>query len=50
LEWGYDIRTIQKLLGHRALRATMIDTHVLNRGPLGVQSPLDLVKWTHRGV
>jgi integron integrase len=42
LESGYDIRTIQKLLGHRDVRTTMIYTHVLNRGPLGVQSPLDV--------
>ncbi|HET9956091.1 MAG TPA: tyrosine-type recombinase/integrase, partial [Polyangiaceae bacterium] len=41
LEAGYDIRTIQKLLGHRDVRATMIYTHVVNRGPLGVRSPLD---------
>ncbi len=41
LESGYDIRTIQDLLGHRDVATTMIYTHVLNRGGLGVRSPLD---------
>jgi integron integrase len=41
LESGYDIRTVQQLLGHRSVATTMIYTHVLNRGGLAVQSPLD---------
>jgi integron integrase len=41
LEDGQDIGTIQELLGHRCLKTRMITTHVLNRGPLGVRSPLD---------
>jgi integron integrase len=41
LENGYNIRTIQELLGHKDVSTTMIDTHVLNRGGRGVISPLD---------
>jgi site-specific recombinase XerD len=42
LEDGYDIRTVQELLGHADVATTMICTHVLNRGGKGVRSPLDV--------
>ena len=43
LESGYDIRTVQELLGHRSVETTMVYTHVLNRGGLAVRSPLDRI-------
>ncbi len=43
LEEGYDIRTLQELLGHKDVKTTMIYTHVLNRGGRGVRSPADIL-------
>ena len=45
LEAGYNIRTVQELLGHKNIQTTMIYTHVLNRGGKGVKSPLDVAAW-----
>jgi site-specific recombinase XerD len=41
LENGYNIRSVQELLGHKDVRTTMIYTHVMQKGPLAVKSPLD---------
>jgi len=41
LEGGYNVRTVQEFLNHKNVKTTMIYTHVLNRGPAGVRSPVD---------
>jgi hypothetical protein len=43
IESGYDIRTVQELLGHKDVNTTMIYTHVLNKGGKGVKSPSDML-------
>jgi site-specific recombinase XerD len=42
LAHGYDIRTVQELLGHKDVRTTMVYTHILNRGGRGVGSPAEM--------
>jgi site-specific recombinase XerD len=50
LEEGYDIRTVQELLGHKDVRTTMVYTHVLNRGGRGVLSPADRLRQPAPGM
>jgi integron integrase len=45
LQQGYDIRTVQELLGHKDVKTTMVYTHMLNGGRLAVRSPLDSMRW-----
>ena len=45
LQEGYDIRTVQELLGHNDVKTNLIYTHVLNRGGRGVRSPADRLAW-----
>ena len=48
IEHGYDIRTVQELLGHRDVNTTMIYVHVLNQGPKGIRSPGDTLNLQRR--
>lgn len=50
LESGYDIKTVQELLGHKNVKTAMIYTHVLNRGGKGVKSPVDDLQRREEGV
>ena len=50
LENGYDIRTVQELLGHRDVSTTMIHLHVMRKGALGVKSPMDRLDVDTRGL
>ena len=44
LQAGYDIRTVQNLLGHKDVSTTMIYTYILKNGPLGLKSPADFLR------